>query len=129
MRRVYRQCPSRSHHRDLPVQQQLTSRVELHQVRYFLAVADTLNFMRAAGLFNVSQPALTRAIQQLEEELGGLLLRREDKLMHLTDFARLIAPHLRLVLADAEGAKTTAKRFVSLRFASASCAPSGPRAS
>ena len=101
----------------------------MHQVRYFLAVADTLNFMRAAGLFNVSQPALTRAIQQLEEELGGLLLRREDKLMHLTDFARLIAPHLRLVLADAEGAKTTAKRFVSLRFASASCAPSGPRAS
>ena len=51
--------------------------MEMHQVRYFLAVADTLNFTRAAELCHVSQPALTRAIQQLEEELGGLLLRRE----------------------------------------------------
>jgi len=83
----------------------------MHRVRYFLAVAHTLNFTRAAELCNVSQPALTRAIQQLEEELGGLLLRRERKLTHLTDFGRLIPPHLRQVLADAEAAKTTAKRF------------------
>ena len=87
------------------------------QVRYFLAVADTLNFTRAAQHCNVSQPALTRAIQQLEEELGGLLLRRERKLTHHTDFGRLIAPHLRQVLAEAEGAKTTAKRFLSLQEA------------
>ena len=87
------------------------------QVRYFLAVADTLNFTRAAQHCNVSQPALTRAIQQLEEELGGLLLRRERKLTHHTDYGRLIAPHLRQVLAEAEGAKTTAKRFLSLQEA------------
>jgi len=86
----------------------------MHRVRYFLVVADTLNFTRAAELCNVSQPALTRAIQQLEEELGGLLLRRERKLTHLTDFGRLIQPHLRQLLADAEAAKTTAKRFLSL---------------
>jgi LysR family hydrogen peroxide-inducible transcriptional activator len=64
--------------------------MEMHQVRYFLAVADTLNFTRAAEQCHVSQPALTRAIQQLEEELGGLLLRRERKLTHWTDFGRLI---------------------------------------
>src|SRR6478672_5421208 len=86
----------------------------MHRVRYFLAVADTLNFTRAAELCNVSQPALTRAIQQPEEELGGLLLRRERKLTHLTDFGGLIQPHLRQVLADAEATKTTAKRFLSL---------------
>jgi len=91
--------------------------MEMHQVRYFLAVADTLNFTRAAELCNVSQPALTRAIQQLEEELGGLLLRRERKLTHLTDFGRLIEPHLRQLFADAEAAKTTAKRFLSLQEA------------
>jgi LysR family transcriptional regulator, hydrogen peroxide-inducible genes activator len=91
--------------------------MEMHQVRYFLAVADTLNFTRAAELCIVSQPALTRAIQQLEDELGGLLLRRERKLTHLTDFGRLIQPHLRQLLADAEAAKTTAKRFLSLQQA------------
>src|SRR6516225_9489824 len=93
------------------------SGMEMHQVRYFLAVSDTLNFTRAAELCHVSQPALTRAIQQLEDELGGLLLRRERKLTHLTDFGRLIEPHLRQLLADAEAAKTTAKRFLSLQQA------------
>jgi LysR family transcriptional regulator, hydrogen peroxide-inducible genes activator len=91
--------------------------MEMHQVRYFLAVADSLNFTRAAEHCHVSQPALTRAIQQLEEELGGLLLRRERKLTHLTDFGRLIEPHLRQVAADAEAAKTTAKRFLNLQQA------------
>jgi len=89
----------------------------MHQVRYFLAVADTLNFTRAAEQCHVSQPALTRAIQQLEEELGGLLLRRERKLTHLTDFGQLIEPHLRQLAADAEAAKTTAKRFLNLQQA------------
>jgi DNA-binding transcriptional LysR family regulator len=91
--------------------------MEMHQVRYFLAVADTLNFTRAAEHCHVSQPALTRAIQQLEEELGGLLLRRERKLTHLTDFGRLIEPHLRQLFADAEAAKTTAKQFLNLQQA------------
>ncbi len=45
--------------------------MEMHQVRYFLAVSRTLNFTRAAEDCNVSQPALTRAIQQLEQELAG----------------------------------------------------------
>lgn len=91
--------------------------MEMHQIRYFLAVADHLNFTRAAERCHVSQPALTRAIQQLEDELGGLLLRRERKLTHLTDFGRLIEPHLRRLYADAEAAKTTAKRFLSLQQA------------
>jgi LysR family hydrogen peroxide-inducible transcriptional activator len=94
------------------------SGMEMHQIiRYFLAVADALNFTRAAEQCHVSQPALTRAIQQLEEELGGLLLRRERKLTHLTDFGRLIEPHLRQLHADAEAAKSTAKRFLSLQEA------------
>jgi DNA-binding transcriptional LysR family regulator len=91
--------------------------MEMRQVRYFLAVTDTLNFTRAAEQCHVSQPALTRAIQQLEEELGGLLLRRERKLTHLTVFGRLIEPHLRQLLADAEAAKTTARKFLNLQEA------------
>jgi DNA-binding transcriptional LysR family regulator len=45
--------------------------MEMHQVRYFLAVAQKLNFSRAAEECNVSQPALSRGVQQLEGELGG----------------------------------------------------------
>jgi DNA-binding transcriptional LysR family regulator len=98
--------------------------MEMRQVRYFLAVADTLNFTRAAEQCHVSQPALTRAIQQLEQEFGGLLLRRERKLTHLTDFGRLLQPHLRQLLAEAETAKTTAKRFLNLHEAQIRLGPS-----
>ena len=53
--------------------------MEMHQVRYFLAVARTLNFTRAAEECNVAQPSLTRAIKLLEGELGGDLFRRERR--------------------------------------------------
>ena len=86
--------------------------MEMHQVRYFLALCETLNFTRAAENCNVSQPALTRAVHKLEEELGGLLLRREHNLMHLTDFGRLVRPHLEQVMAEAEAAKSTAMHFL-----------------
>ena len=52
--------------------------MEMHQIRYFLAVARTLNFTRAADQCNVTQPSLTRAIQKLEEEFGGLLFKSES---------------------------------------------------
>jgi DNA-binding transcriptional LysR family regulator len=69
--------------------------MELHQIRYFLALSDLLNFTAAADSCNVSQPALSRAISRLEEELGGLLFRRERKLTHMTDFGRAVMPALR----------------------------------
>jgi DNA topoisomerase IA len=59
--------------------------MEMHQVRYFLAVAEELNFTRAAERCNVTQPSLSRAIKLLEEELGGLLFHRERESTHLTD--------------------------------------------
>ncbi|HEX2891434.1 LysR family transcriptional regulator [Vineibacter terrae] len=88
--------------------------MEMHQIRYFLAVCETLNFTRAAEACNVTQPALTRAIQKLEEELGGLLFRRERSLSHLTDLGRLMRPRLERVLAQTEEAKATASSFLTL---------------
>lgn len=83
--------------------------MEMHQVRYFLAVARTLNFTRAADECNVTQPSLTRAIQKLEDELGGLLFRRERSLTHLTDLGRMMLPHLERTFEAAQAAKALAK--------------------
>ncbi|HEX2714012.1 MAG TPA: LysR family transcriptional regulator [Candidatus Acidoferrales bacterium] len=68
--------------------------MEMHQVRYFLAVCQTLNFTRAADECHVSQPALSRAIRQLEAELGGELLRRERSLTQMTELGRTVYPAL-----------------------------------
>ncbi len=85
------------------------SDMEMHQVRYFLAMARSLNFTRAAEECNVTQPSLTRAIQKLEEELGGPLFRRERSRTHLTDLGRLMLPHLERTVEAAEAAKQIAR--------------------
>ena len=59
--------------------------MEMHQVRYFLAIAEELNFSRAARSCEVSQPTLSRVIKSLEAELGGDLFRREGKNTHLSE--------------------------------------------
>jgi len=88
--------------------------MEMHQIRYYLAVAETLNFTKAAEQCHVTQPALSRAIQQLEGEVGGLLLRRERTTTHLTDLGRLMRPYLEQILSQAEAAKQQAKGFLKL---------------
>ncbi|HXQ40445.1 MAG TPA: LysR family transcriptional regulator [Candidatus Udaeobacter sp.] len=85
--------------------------MELFQVRYFLALTKTLNFTRAAETCHVSQPALTRAIQRLEEELGGPLLYRERNQTQLTALGRAMAPHLGAAYAAAESAAAQAVAF------------------
>jgi DNA-binding transcriptional LysR family regulator len=83
--------------------------MEMHQVRYFLAVARNLNFTRAAEECNVSQPALTRAIKLLEDEFGGELFRRERKLSHLTDLGQRMLPLFQQCYESALGATNLAK--------------------
>src|SRR5262245_42539137 len=82
--------------------------MEMHQVRYFLAVARTLNFTRAAEECNVAQPSLTRAIKQLEGELGGDLFRRERPAAQLTELGQRMLPLLKQCYDSAIGARTLA---------------------
>jgi LysR family hydrogen peroxide-inducible transcriptional activator len=82
--------------------------LELTQVRYFVTLSRSLNFTRAAEVCNVTQPALTRAIQRLEDELGGPLLFRERSLTQLTDLGRSMLPHLEAMLMAAESATALA---------------------
>ena len=90
--------------------------MEMHQVRYFLAVARMLNFTRAADECHVTQPSLTRAIKQLEGELGGDLFRRERPAP--ADRARPAhAPAAEAVLDAAVGARSLASSFKTAKSA------------
>jgi DNA-binding transcriptional LysR family regulator len=82
--------------------------MEMHQVRYFLAVARTLNFTRAAEECNVAQPSLTRAIKLLEGELGGDLFRRERPQAMLTPLGERIYPLLKQCYESAMSARSLA---------------------
>jgi len=92
--------------------------MELHEIRYFLALSRTLNFTRAADECHVSQPALTRAIRKMEDELGGPLFCRERNNTHLTQLGRMIQPHLAATLSRAEAAKQAASHYLRLDMAS-----------
>src|SRR5688572_18751725 len=83
--------------------------MEMQQIRYFLSLARTLNFTRAAEECNVSQPSLTRAIRLLEAELGGELLRRERRQSHLTDLGERMLPLMRQCYESALSAKKLAR--------------------
>ena len=83
--------------------------MEMQQIRYFLSLAQTLNFTRAAEECNVSQPALTRAIQALEGELGGDLLRREGRHSHLTELGKRMLPLMQRCYESAMSARDLAR--------------------
>ena len=91
--------------------------MEMHQVRYFLAVCEKLNFSRAAEACHVSQPSLTRAIKLLEHEFGGELLRRERANTHLTSLGLLIRPYLQEVCDNVLAAKQLALQVHSMEKA------------
>lgn len=86
--------------------------VDLRRARYFLAFAETLNFSSAARQLGVSQPALSKAISRLEEEIGGALIRREGRHTHLTHLGRLMREQFSAVDVAATRAELTAQRLV-----------------
>lgn len=85
--------------------------MELHQIRYFVAVSRVLNFTRAAEQCNVTQPALTKAIQKLELELGSELIHRERQLTQLTVLGKLVLPTLERLVAAADSARSIAREY------------------
>jgi hypothetical protein len=84
--------------------------MEMHEIRYFLAVCDTLNFTRAAERVNVTQPTLTRAIQKIEDELGGLLFRRERSRTHRSAQTGRRPPNSVRPACDAAGLPSSGSR-------------------
>jgi DNA-binding transcriptional LysR family regulator len=84
--------------------------MELWQLKYFLAVADELNYGRAANLLNVAQPSITRAVQGLVNELGITLLLRDKRRVELTPAGRVFADEARGLLAGLEMGVRQARR-------------------
>lgn len=85
--------------------------MEMHQVRYVLALGEVLNFTEAASRCNVSQPSLTRAVQLLETEFGGQLFHRERGNIQLSELGRMVMPHLRELSAHADAATERAREL------------------
>lgn len=85
--------------------------MEMFHVRYVLRAAKTLNFTRAANELNVSQPALTKGVKSLEEELGAPIFHRKGRSLALTDFGNSILPHLEQILERTEQTRTMARNY------------------
>ncbi len=79
--------------------------MEFHQLQYFLAVARTGNFSRAAEQCHVAQPSLSQQIQKLEEELGETLFVRRGRTSSLTPHGEALLPRAARILEEAEAAR------------------------
>jgi DNA-binding transcriptional LysR family regulator len=83
--------------------------MELRHLRYFVAVAEELNYRRASERLRVAQPALSSQIQDLERELGARLLDRDTGGVRLTDAGAAFLEEARTILAQAQQAVVVAR--------------------
>ncbi len=83
--------------------------MELRHLRYFLAVAEELHFARAAERLHIEQSPLSRAIKELEEELGVVLFARTTRSTRLTHAGTLLLEHVRRVFTALEQARDSVK--------------------
>jgi len=77
-----------------------------------VALCETLNFSETARRLGLSQPALSKAVRKLEDEIGGTLIRREGTRTHLTHLGRLMQEQLKKVDETVQRAELTAQRLV-----------------
>src|ERR1700752_623988 len=86
--------------------------VELRQLRYFVAVAEELHFGRAAERLHMSQSPLSRAIRELERDLGVVLFVRNTRQVELPSAGSLLLERAHRALEEIDGAITEVRRSV-----------------
>ena len=79
--------------------------MELHQLRYFIAIVETGSFSRAAERCGVAQPSLSQQVIKLEKELGHTLFDRLGRTIAITEAGRLLFPHASRIIIEAEGTR------------------------
>ncbi len=89
--------------------------MQIHQLTYFVAVARTRHFTRAADLTGVSQPTLSKQIRVLENSLGTPLFVRDRGAIELTSAGEALLPHAQRILIDVESAQRTVHEVAGLR--------------
>jgi DNA-binding transcriptional LysR family regulator len=89
--------------------------MQLQQLEYFLAVAETRHFTRAAQQLHVAQPSLSQQIRALERELGAELFHRARGNITLTDAGEALLPLACRMLADADTARAEVQEIARLR--------------
>ncbi|WP_332888218.1 LysR family transcriptional regulator [Trinickia dabaoshanensis] len=89
------------------------SRIELRHVRYFIAVAESGSFRLASERINITQPAITRQIHDLESILGATLLKRTARGVELTPVGEVYLREARKAITAFQAATTAVKRFTS----------------
>lgn len=89
--------------------------MQIHQLTYFVAVARTRHFTRAADLTGVSQPTLSKQIRVLENSLGTALFVRDRGAIELTSAGEALLPHAQRILIDVESAERAVHEVASLR--------------
>ncbi|MFJ6572443.1 LysR family transcriptional regulator [Streptomyces sp. NPDC091292] len=89
--------------------------MQLQQLQYFVAVAETRHFTRAAEHVHVAQPSLSQQIRSLERELGADLFLRARGNITLTDAGEALLPLARRILADADTARHEVQELAQLR--------------
>lgn len=85
--------------------------MELRQIRYFLAICKHGSFSRAADEFGVSQPALTKAVKQLELEIGGAVLHREGRRLVVSELGQMMRPYLQRLADEQDAALNVARNY------------------
>jgi DNA-binding transcriptional LysR family regulator len=88
--------------------------MELHQLAYFVAVAEEGNFTRAAEQLHVAQPGVSAQVRRLERELGQELLDRSGRTVRLTDVGAAALPHARAALAAVRGVREAVEELAGL---------------
>ena len=88
--------------------------MELHQLRYFVAVAERRHFTRAAAALGVAQPSVSKQIRRLEADLGDALFDRTAGGVALTDAGTVLLPWAKRVLADLDAARAEVVGLASL---------------